>query len=152
VHRHESGTMFGYERRLAGMNAPVVRHRLRASRRGESEEPDAARARLVALDVALVLQRMQKIRHRLRRLDAEPSRDLANARLIRVLGEEVYHVLIDPAFQLRERLRHVPPVACGAPGGSTCPKGLWAPVRVRTPVQGFDAGPNVRARAVNGQR
>src|SRR6185369_8879449 len=100
--------------------ARVARNGLRRTRRREADEPHAARARFVALDVAFAFQRVQQVRHGLRRLDAKLSSDLADARLIRVLSEKVYQVVIDLLLQLGQWLRHGPPSACKVARRATC--------------------------------
>src|SRR5690349_6789812 len=93
------------------MNGAIVRHGLCLAGSLEAEKAHAARARLVALDEALRLERVQQVGDGLRRLDVELLGDLADARLVRVLREKVYQVVIDPPFELREWLRHGPPSA-----------------------------------------
>jgi len=49
---------------------------------------------------------VKQVRDGLRGLDVEFASDLADARLIGVLREEVYQVVIDATFDLSEWLRH----------------------------------------------
>src|SRR6185437_12146146 len=49
IDRDEVLSMLREQRRLAGVDFPVVRHRLRVSRRREAKQTHAARARFVAL-------------------------------------------------------------------------------------------------------
>jgi hypothetical protein len=71
VERQAAVAVLGQERRLAGVDASVVRQRLHARRALVADDAHAARARRVALDVALLGERVEQVRHRLRRLDAE---------------------------------------------------------------------------------
>jgi hypothetical protein len=113
VGRHEAAVegeaplpVLGQERRLAGVDAAVVRDRLDAGDALVADDPHAPRARRVALDVPLRREGVEHVRHRLRRLDPELLPDLADARLVRVLREEVDEILVDLAFDGRERLAH----------------------------------------------
>jgi hypothetical protein len=100
----------GDERRLTGVNLSVVRNRLRLAGCGITENADAPRPGLIALDVTLARERVQQVRHGLRRLDSKLLRNLADARLVRVLRKKVDHVLVDASLQRRQLLRHIAPL------------------------------------------
>jgi hypothetical protein len=53
VHREVADPMIGDQRGLTGMDAAIIRHRLRRSLTRVPDDADAARARLIALDEAL---------------------------------------------------------------------------------------------------
>src|SRR4051812_24300757 len=100
--------MLRQERRLTGVDAAVEGNRLRVARGREAKESNTARARLIALDVALRLEIVQEAGDGLRGLDPKPPGDLADAWLKSIFGEKVYHVVIDSFLELREWLRHTP--------------------------------------------
>src|SRR5438552_1314623 len=101
VHGNETLPMLSNERRLAGVDLSIKRHRLRAKGRPKTEQVHTARSRGVSLDVSLSGKRLKQVRNRLRRLDLELLADVANARLVRVLGGEVEKVVVYRALELR---------------------------------------------------
>src|SRR6185312_2842402 len=115
IHGDVAAAVLGEQRRFTGMDAAVVRDRLRALGRGVAEQADTARPRVIAFDVAFALQRVQQVGHRLRRLDLKLARNLADARLVRVVREEVYQIVIDALLELREWLRHPRSSPCSGP-------------------------------------
>src|SRR5580693_7459036 len=98
--------MLRQQRRLGRGDLGVDGHWLRQWRGGESQELDPARARRVALDVALLRQRLQDVRHRLRRLDTKALTDLADARLIRILREKIEEIVVDASFDRTQWFSH----------------------------------------------
>ena len=113
IHGDMTDTMIGKECGLAGMHAAIVRNRLRTRLSRMPDDSHATRTRLIALDESLLRQRAEQVAHRLRRLDAKLSRDLPDARLVRVLREEVDEEVIYPSLERRQRLRHAPPALLG---------------------------------------
>jgi hypothetical protein len=71
-----------------------------------AEQLHTAGARRIALDVPLVRERLQQLRHRLRRLDLELLPDLADARLIRVVAQKVEQVVIHALLDRCQWLGH----------------------------------------------
>src|SRR4051812_8799530 len=95
----EAPPKIGKERRIAGVDLTVERHWLRAHRGVEAENIDAARARGISLDVSLSGEGLQQIGDSLGRLDLELLADVADARLVSVLGGEVEKVVIHRALE-----------------------------------------------------
>jgi hypothetical protein len=68
-----------------------------------AQDPDAAGARRVALQVPLLRQRLQMLGHRLRALDPELLADLPDGGLVGVRAQIEHHVVQDLLLEVGQR-------------------------------------------------
>ena len=93
----------------AGGDAPEERHvdhvlvaARRAHRTARADRPQRARLQVLALQVALLLERAQVIVHAVRRTDAEVQADLAQGRRVAAIADGLRDEVEDLALAIRE--------------------------------------------------